>query len=127
MLAKTLFVRATSKRFATQSASMRSPVQKLLAVQRNSMLSMSSRMFTANIASLEKAAQRLNKALDKEIKYENENYSQLEDIETFLNDSGFKFSEDPESITMVLTKQVGDKTVEVHFDARYEFFPSLCG
>jgi lysozyme family protein len=32
---------------------------------------------------------QLNKALDSEIKYENENYSQLEDIETYLNESGF--------------------------------------
>ena len=31
----------------------------------------------------------MNKALEKEIKYENENYSQLEDIENFLNESGF--------------------------------------
>ena len=42
----------------------------------------------------------------------------MEDIETFLNDSGFRFTEQPDGITMVLTKQVGDKTVEVHFDAR---------
>ena len=82
------------------------------------MFSMSSRMFTANIGQVEKAAQKLNKALDKEIKYENENYSQLEDIETFLSDSGFAFSEKPDSITLVLSKQVGDKTIEVHFDAR---------
>jgi hypothetical protein len=32
--------------------------------------------------------------LDSEIKYEDENYTQLEDIETFLNESGFKFTED---------------------------------
>ena len=60
----------------------------------------------------------MSRALDKEIKYENENYSQLEDIDTYLNESGFKFSELPGGITMVLTKQVGNKTVEVHFDAR---------
>lgn len=50
------------------------------------------RMF-ANAATIEKSVQKLSKALDKEIKYENENYAQLEDIETFLNESGFKFSE----------------------------------
>ncbi len=81
------------------------------------MSSMGSRMF-ANVAGIEKAVQKLNKALEKEIKYENENYSQLEDIETFLNDSGFKFSEQENGITMTLTKTVGDKTVEVHFEAR---------
>jgi hypothetical protein len=60
----------------------------------------------------------LNKALDSEIKYENENYSQLEDIETFLNDSGFIFKEVDEGIHMVLTKDVGDKKIEVVFEAR---------
>lgn len=73
----------------------------------------------ANAANLEKSIQKLSKALEKEIKYENENYSQLEDIETFLNESGFQFNEVEGEITMTLTKQVGDKTVEVVFEARY--------
>ena len=72
----------------------------------------------ANTATIEKASQKLTKALEKEIKYENENYSQLEDIETFLNESGFKYSEEENNINMVLTKQVGNKTIEVHFEAR---------
>lgn len=38
-------------------------------------------------------ATKLNRALEKELKYENENYTQLEDIETFLNESGFAFTE----------------------------------
>ena len=46
------------------------------------------RMFSS-LETIEKATQKLNKALDSEIKYENENYSQLEDIETYLNESGF--------------------------------------
>lgn len=60
----------------------------------------------------------MSKALEKEIKYENENYSQLEDIETFLNDSGFKFTEQDNGILMTLSKTVGDKTIEVQFEAR---------
>jgi hypothetical protein len=60
----------------------------------------------------------LTKSLEKEIKYENENYSQLEDIETFLSESGFQFEEQEHGTVMVLTKKVGDKTVEVHFEAR---------
>jgi hypothetical protein len=60
----------------------------------------------------------LTKSLDKEIKYENENYSQLDDIETYLNDSGFKFSEVENGVVMTLTKTVGDKHVEVQFEAR---------
>jgi complement component 1 Q subcomponent-binding protein len=72
----------------------------------------------ANTATIEKASQKLTKALEKEIKYENENYSQLEDIETFLNESGFKYSEEDNNINMILSKQVGNKTIEVHFEAR---------
>ena len=63
-------------------------------------------------------AQKLGRALEKEIKYENENYAQLEDIETFLNESGFSFSEEDTGIFMTLKKQVGDKLVEVTFEAR---------
>ena len=88
--------------------------------QRNALFAMnqfSIRMF-ANAANIEKSVQKLSKALEKEIKYENENYAQLEDIETFLNESGFKFSEQDHGTVMVLSKVVGDKTVEVHFEAR---------
>lgn len=72
----------------------------------------------ASYSGVEKGIQKLNKALEKEIKYENENYSQLEDIETFLNDSGFKFTEDEGGVTMRLTKTVGNKLIEIQFDAR---------
>lgn len=60
----------------------------------------------------------MSKALEKEIKYENDNYTQLEDIETFLNDSGFKFNESETGMQMSLTKTVGNKLVEIQFDAR---------
>mgnify|MGYP001207583867 FL=1 len=60
----------------------------------------------------------MNKALGSEIKYENDNYTQLEDIETFLNESGFAFKETDGGLQMSLTKKVGDKTVEVSFEAR---------
>ena len=55
----------------------------------------------------------MNKALEKEIKYENENYTQLDDIETYLNESGFKFSEHDNGVVLSLSKSVGDKVVEV--------------
>ena len=82
------------------------------------MFGLCSRMFSSNIAAVEKASSKLSRALDKEIKYENENYSQLEDIDTFLNESGFQFTDENNGITMTLIKQVGGKTIEVHFDAR---------
>ena len=72
----------------------------------------------ASFDSIEKAGAKLDKALDGEIKYENENYTQLEDIDTFLNESGFSFKEADSSIAMVLSKSVGDKIIEIHFEAR---------
>jgi len=82
-------------------------------------------MFMAAAASSTRAfsdsvdgSKKLGRALEKELKYENENYAQLEDIETFLNESGFTFSEEDNGIFMTLKKQVGDKNVEVTFEAR---------
>ena len=72
----------------------------------------------SSIETIEKASQKLTKSLDSEIKYENENYTQLEDIETFLNESGFMFKESDNGLEMTLNKEVGDKMVTVVFEAR---------
>lgn len=71
--------------------------------------------------SISSGASKLNRALEKEIKYENENYTQLEDIETYLNESGFAFSEEDGGVNLSLKKKVGDKNVEILFEARYLF------
>jgi len=42
---------------------------------------------------ISRSGSKLAKALEKEVKYENDNYNQLEDIETFLKESGFVYSE----------------------------------
>ena len=72
----------------------------------------------SSFETIEKASQKLTKSLDSEIKYENENYTQLEDIETFLNESGFMFKESDNGLEMTLNKEVGDKMVTVVFEAR---------
>lgn len=72
----------------------------------------------SNFNAIGSGASKLNKALSKEIKYEGENYQQLEDIETFLNESGFGFSESEEGVAMTLSKTVGEKTIQIVFDAR---------
>ena len=107
MLAKALFRHTMT---ATRVSRMPLVARQLVAV--------GARGFAANTAQIEKTIQKLNKALEKEIKYENENYSQLDDIETYLNESGFKFSEQEHGIVLTLTKTVGDKIVEVQFEAR---------
>jgi hypothetical protein len=60
----------------------------------------------------------LSKALEKEIKYENENYSQLDDIQAYLDESGFSFTEQENGVVLSLTKSVGDKQIEIQFEAR---------
>ena len=78
----------------------------------------SARAFS-NLGAISNGATKLSRALDKEIKYEIENYTQLEDIEQFLNESGFEYTEEDNGIFMTLKKKVGTKTVEVVFEARY--------
>ena len=80
-------------------------------------------MFAAQVAvrgfsEMGDGGKKLTRALEKEIKYENENYTQLEDIETFLNESGFAFNEESDGIFMSLKKQIGNKVIEVNFEAR---------
>ena len=115
--------------FASKDAKMALPLSR--AVKAQNMLQMSRvamsgqasimQMQARNFASfdqIEKATQKLDKALEGEIKYENENYTQLEDIETFLTESGFKFEETDGGLQMKLIKEVGNHVVEVHFESR---------
>ena len=74
--------------------------------------------YFSSIDMIEKATQKLSKSLSNEIQYEKDNYTQLEDIETFLNESGFQFKESDGGVHMSLTKEVNGKTVSVEFEAR---------
>ena len=115
--------------FASKIARVAAPLSKAVKAQnlmqmgrvamapQMNIFQMQARSF-ASFDQIEKATQKLDKALEGEIKYENENYTQLEDIETFLNDSGFRFEETEGGLQMVLSKEVGNQIVEVHFDAR---------
>ena len=90
----------------------------MMAVQKQSLMAMPAARSFSSFEMIERSTAKLNKALESEIKYENENYTQLEDIETFLNESGFVFRETDDGLQMTLSKDVGTKKVEVHFDAR---------
>ena len=93
------------------------PTMQLLAKQ-TALINMTATRSFSKFNSIESGGGKLMRALEKEIKYENDNYTQLEDIEQFLNESGFKFVEHDNNIKMSLRKQVGDKVVEVRFEAR---------
>ena len=97
--------------------STKSSMQVMRASQPAFMATQSVRMFSG-LDQISSGASKLGKALEKEVKYENENYTQLEDIETFLNESGFAFKESDSSHEMTLSKQVGDKTLTIVFESR---------
>ena len=92
--------------------------QMMFAAQRSMLMASQTNRYFSSFEMIERSTQKLNKALESEIKYENENYTQLEDIETFLNESGFVFKETEDGLNMSLTREVGDKKVEVVFEAR---------
>ena len=103
--------------FAKRVASQISIASRLVAVNKTAVLALGARSFSS-FEQVSRASAKLAKALEKEIKYENENYTQLEDIESFLNESGFKFSEQENGIKMSLSKSVGDKKIEILFESR---------
>ena len=115
MLAKALFRQTVNSARVVMGTSSRGMIG---GVARQMVVMSGVRGFSTNTAAIEKSIQKLNKSLEKEIKYENENYSQLDDIETYLNESGFKFTEEEGGVVLTLSKSVGDKVVEVQFEAR---------
>ena len=74
-------LRTAASRLAPRN--MVSMTTKFNRVAVNSMIQMNTRTFS-DFSAINSGAAKLSKALEKEIKYEGENYSQLEDIETFL-------------------------------------------
>lgn len=90
---------------------------RMCAVNKTALLAASTRCFSS-IELVSRSGTKLAKSLEKEIKYENDNYSQLEDIETFLKESGFTYSEQENGIKMTLSKTLGDKKIEILFEAR---------
>lgn len=116
MFAKNLPKIVSNLRLA-KASKMTPNVAKMLMAKPVSMTQVQFKSF-ANFDTIERAAQKLDRALEAEIRYENENYTQLEDIETFLNDSGFKFMEQESGLQMKLSKDVGNKLIEVVFESR---------
>ena len=96
----------------TRSLMFRSPVFASSAVKSCKALS------TAAFSTESAGATKLQKVLGKELQFEQENYAQLEDTQTFLDQSGFKYSEDDNGLDCYLTKEVEGNTVTVHFLAR---------
>jgi (p)ppGpp synthase/HD superfamily hydrolase len=91
-------------------------IPRMCVVNKTALIAAATRSFSVELVN--RSGAKLSKALDNEIKYENDNYSQLEDIETFLKESGFTYSEQEDGVKMSLTKTLGSKKIEIHFEAR---------
>ena len=61
---------------------------------------------------------KLERALSKELEYEEQNYTVLEDTETFLQESGFAYAEQEDGLDCSLEKMVDSRKVVVNFQAR---------
>merc|ERR1740117_1759497 len=71
------------------------PSARLAAVKQVSLVASQQRLFSS-VEMVARSGAKLVKALDKEMKYENDNYNQLEDIDTFIRESGWDYSEGQE-------------------------------
>jgi hypothetical protein len=94
------------------------PMASKVFVARTPLMAVTMARPFSSVEMVSRSGAKLAKALEKEIKYENENYTQVEDIETFLRESGFTYSEDENGVHMKLTKTLGKHTVEIQFEAR---------
>lgn len=92
------------------------PIKNLLF--KNSWMSFSSNVPSNTQEKLDKATQKLAKAVAREIKYEEDNYQQDDTIHTFLKQHGFTFKDIEGDNNMELSKQVGNVSVNVCFQSR---------
>ena len=103
-----------AKKFASiVPAAMRASVQHA----RNPMMAAAMRSFSS-VELVDRAGLKLAKSLEKEIKYENENYTVVDDVENFIKESGFTFSESDDSTQMTLKKTFGKYNITIQFEAR---------
>mmetsp|Transcript_6620 Transcript_6620/g.16224 ORF Transcript_6620/g.16224 Transcript_6620/m.16224 type:complete len:229 (+) Transcript_6620:80-766(+) len=75
------------------------------------------------VANFSSAGPKVAKVLDSEIKHEDEQYEQQKEIQNFIKNSGFEFSETPGDVNMTLTKKVGSKTVKIEWQLSSPFDP----
>ena len=93
------------------------PTARICGFKQAAIVAMQQKGFSS-VEHVARGGAKLTKALDKELKYENDNYAQQEDIDTFIAEAGWSFTEEENGIKMTLSKMVGDKKVEVIFEAR---------
>lgn len=69
------------------------------------------------IKSPTKAPESLSRTLDSELNFEKQRYAEFKEGAEFLKETGFTVIESPESTEIKLVKNVGDKTIEIKYQA----------
>jgi complement component 1 Q subcomponent-binding protein len=75
-------------------------------------------MASSEVARIDKGKVKLTKAITREIKFEEENYTNDESVQKFLDSNNFTLRDTIEDNTVELTKKVGNVTVQVTFQSR---------
>eukprot|EP01022_Parablepharisma_sp_SALTPOND_P000087 TRINITY_DN1003_c0_g1_i1.p8 TRINITY_DN1003_c0_g1~~TRINITY_DN1003_c0_g1_i1.p8 ORF type:complete len:261 (-),score=43.67 TRINITY_DN1003_c0_g1_i1:2684-3466(-) len=68
-----------------------------------------------------KAPENLARVLNNELQFEKQKYKEFIEAEEFLKQSGFTLVESPETVEIKLLKNVGDKIVEIKYQATEAF------
>ncbi len=64
-----------------------------------------------------KAPDNLAKTLENELQFEKQRYAEFQEGQEFLKETGFTLINSPETVEIKLIKNVGDKTVEIRYQA----------
>lgn len=72
-----------------------------------------------SIEKVDKVKTKLQKAIQKELKYEEENYQKDDTVASTLKETGFNLKDSENDNTIELVKKVGNTTVLISFQSRF--------
>ena len=61
---------------------------------------------------------RLIQVFGKEQEFERDNYTEVSEKSDFLNSYGYQYTEAADGVNLILTKKVGENTIEIYFKSR---------
>ena len=91
----------------------------LRAFAKPQLVSHNMRFFSADLTEMrEKGIMQLRKTLTDEINFEEDNYANVNDLQEFIDTTGFKIDNGQQGYNIKLTKQQGHMKVDVHFNSK---------